>query len=52
MTIELTDNDIRKILADKFDCNTDDIIFDTDNEYDEYDGWKEIVRVVAKIEKE
>ena len=52
MTIELTDNDIRKILADKFDCNINDIVFDYTNEYDECDSWKEIVRVVAKIEKE
>lgn len=49
MKIELTDDDIRKIIASKLDCNPDDIIFDSGEEYDNF-GNREVT-VSARVEK-
>lgn len=49
MKIELTDDDVRKIIASKLDCDPDDIIFDTGEEYDDFRNRKVIVS--ARVEK-
>lgn len=43
--INLSDNDLRKILAKKYKCKTDDIVFDVSSEDD-------ILKVEVVIEKE
>ena len=47
MTIELNDNDIRKMIAEKFNINADDMELNATTEWD-FEKERDVVRVSAR----